>query len=161
MKLLSLLRHASATAQGTDDHSRPLSAQGRREAVDIATQWQACGLAAPTLILSSDAVRSRDTAQAVADCFPTARMALLHELYLAPPDALLEATMTADDAQDHILIVGHNPAMGQLAYDLGGRAHPLIAHGFAPATLATFECRVDAWVDIHARHLALKDVIAP
>lgn len=161
MKLLSLLRHASATAQGTDDHSRPLSAQGRCEAVDIAAQWQACGLAAPALILSSDALRSRDTAQAVADCFPTAKITLLHELYLAPPDALLEAATAADDAHDHVLIVGHNPAMGQLAYDLGGRAHPLIARGFAPATLATFECSVDAWVDVRARHLALKNAIAP
>lgn len=161
MKQLSLLRHATASPEGADDHSRPLSPQGMREAVDIALHWQLGGIAAPSLILSSDALRTRETAQAVAHIFSAAMLTFDNTLYLATPDAILDAVMTVDDRHDHIAIVGHNPGMGQLAFDLGGHAHPLIARGFAPATLATFDCVIDAWPDLRPQHITLKNVIAP
>ncbi len=161
MKLLSLLRHATASPQGADDHSRPLDEQGMAEAIAIAARLHGSGLAAPALILSSDARRTRDTARALHAAFGHALVVSESALYLAPPAAILDALMTVDDRHDHVVIVGHNPGIGQLAYDLGGHAHPLVAGGFAPATLATFECMASAWTDLRPHHLTLKSVLIP
>lgn len=161
MKLLSLLRHAAAAMDGQDDHSRSLSVDGQREAVDIATRWKNSGLAAPDLILSSDSLRTRATAAALTTCFPDSKIETTPVLYLAAPDSILDTVIGAPDDCQHIVIVGHNPGIGQLAYDLGGHTHPLISHGFATATLATFECSVDAWQDMSARHITLRSVLTP
>ena len=161
MKLLSLLRHATASPEGMDDHSRPLDEKGSIEAVAIAARLFAGGMAAPDLILSSDARRTRDTASAIHAAFPAAMLVHDPALYLASPDVILDALMTADDRHDHVMIVGHNPGIGQLAFDFGGHAHPHIGNGFAPATLATFECNVTAWSDARASNITFKSVLIP
>lgn len=159
MKLLSLLRHATAATDGADDHSRSLSVDGQAEAVDIATHLAMADLAAPDLILSSDSERTHQTAKTLQMFFPEAALDLDHALYLAASDTLLEIIHAQDDALTHIVIVAHNPGIGQLAFDLGGGNHPAIARGFAPATLATFACDIDRWADLRAAHVNLKNVI--
>lgn len=161
MKLLSLLRHATASPEGADDHSRALDDKGIAEAVAIAASLQGSGLAAPDLILTSDARRTHDTALAVHAVFNHALLINESALYLAPPADILDTLMTIDDRYDHVVIVGHNPGIGQLAYDLGGHAHPHVSNGFAPATLAAFECNVATWADLRPQHLALRSVLIP
>lgn len=161
MKLLSLLRHATASPEGADDHSRPLDEKGAVEAIAIAARLFASGLMAPSLILSSDARRTRQTADAVHAAFAAAMLVNESALYLASPDTILDAVMTADDRHDHVVIVGHNPGIGQLAFDLGGHAHPHVGNGFAPATLATFECTVESWADVRPSNISFKSVIIP
>ena len=161
MKLLSLLRHATATADAADDHSRSLSVDGQAEAVDIAAHLAMTDLPAPDLILSSDSRRTHQTAKTLQMFFPEAALDLDHALYLAGSDTLLDIIHAQDDAHTHVVIVAHNPGIGQLAFDLGGGAHPAIARGFAPATLATFACDIHRWADLQAPHAVLKNVIEP
>lgn len=161
MKLLSLLRHATASVDGADDHSRMLDAAGIAEASTIAARLFASDLFAPSLILTSDARRTRDTAIALHRAFPSALLVAEPTLYLASPDAILDTLMTADDRHDHVVIIGHNPGIGQLAFDLGGHAHPHIGNGFAPATLATFECNIGAWTDARISNITFKSVLIP
>ena len=161
MKLLSLLRHATASPDGADDHSRALDEKGKLEAIAIAARLHASSLTAPGLILTSDARRARDTAHALHTVFHQALLVSEPALYLASSGSILDAVMTVDDRHEHVVIIGHNPGIGELADDLGGHAHPLIANGFAPATLATFECHAACWNEIGSTNLAFKNVMIP
>ncbi len=161
MKLLSLLRHASADMGNGDDRTRPLTAAGLAEAARVARRLHDSGLAAPGLILASDALRTRQTAEALAAAFPQAHIAGDAALYLSSADAFLTLAMAADDQLGHIVMVGHNPGIGQLAFDLGGGVAPTIAQGFAPATLAVFAYSGASWLDLRPAHLRLERVITP
>lgn len=160
MKLLSLLRHATAASHASDDHSRPLSDIGQGEAVDIAEALAASPLPPPDMILSSDSARTHATAITLKLLFPAATLHLDPTLYLASHDALLAAAQLMDDTHRHVMLVAHNPGIGQLAFDLGGGSHPAVACGFAPATLATFECGIATWAELRPAHAKLISLLS-
>ena len=160
MRTLLLVRHATA-ASGSPDMARILTAQGRAEAADIA-RCLAPLLSRPTIILSSPAARTLETAQAVRGLAPpAAELRVVSNLYLAAPDILLDTVMAEGGDAENIVLVAHNPGIGQLAFDLGGGHHPHIARGFTPATVALFDCTIDNWMDIAPARTALRHALAP
>ena len=68
MKTLLVLRHAKSSWNdpALDDHERPLNKRGRRDAPRMGVLVREYGLI-PDLIICSDAVRARVTAEAVAE----------------------------------------------------------------------------------------------
>ena len=68
MKTLLVLRHAKSSWNdpALDDHERPLNKRGRRDAPRMGALVREYGLI-PDLVISSDAVRARLTAEAVAE----------------------------------------------------------------------------------------------
>ena len=80
----------------------------------------------PDLLLVSPAIRTRQTADSVMRHLALERIALLLEesLYLAEPDALLSALARAPDAARHVLLVGHNPGLSELARRLAPNVAP-------------------------------------
>lgn len=159
MKTLILIRHATA-APASRDIDRPLSDEGRREAADIARQIAPL-LGTDTVILSSTARRTAETAAALLqqlDGQPTYRE--VSELYLAEANALFDV-IRQQDTGDTLVIVAHNPGLGQLAFDLGGAASPVIARGFAPATCALFHYSGDSWLDARPQDMRLDATFSP
>jgi 8-oxo-dGTP diphosphatase len=66
---LYLVRHAKAGSRSAwtgSDHDRPLSAEGRAQALSIANGW---GRETPVAVLSSPRLRCRETVQPLADRF--------------------------------------------------------------------------------------------
>ncbi len=105
---LILWRHAEAE-DGVPDNTRSLTAKGEKQADKMATFLHA-SLPHDTRILVSPAKRTRQTAQAFTNHFTT-------EPAIGPgasPEAILKA---ADwpDGEGSVLIVGHQPALGETA----------------------------------------------
>lgn len=145
MKTLLVLRHAKSSwaNSGQDDHERPLNERGKREAPQVGEQLRRRRLV-PDLIISSDAVRARKTADAVAKAAGhSGEIRLDHGLYLAAPDDILAVLYGADDSAGIVMVVGHNPGLEGLVRQLTGEA----AH-LATATVAQIALPIDRWRDL-------------
>jgi phosphohistidine phosphatase len=105
---LILWRHAEA-AQGEADLARPLTSKGRRQAERMA-QFLTERLPQNTRILVSPAVRAQQTANALSRGFITAPNLSVH----ATPQTAI-ATAGWPMAGGAVLLVGHQPWMGELA----------------------------------------------
>jgi phosphohistidine phosphatase len=107
---LILWRHADAEPGTPDkDMARQLTAKGRRQAAKMG-EWLGRKLPHNCRILASPAVRTVQTAEALGRRFKT-------DAALAP-DAAAKAVLAAahwPDSHDPVLIVGHQPTLGQVA----------------------------------------------
>ncbi len=148
MKTLLILRHAKSSWKDEQigDHDRPLNKRGRRDAPRMGELLRAAGLP-PELIISSTARRARKTASKVArQCGYQGIIKLRGTLYLAPPEAYLDALHDLDDAIHRVMVVGHNPGLEQLLALLTGQQVHL-----PTAALAQVELDLDRWRDVHAQ----------
>lgn len=114
---ICLLRHAKSSwdEPRLDDFERPLNNRGQRDAPAMGRLLREKGIN-PSLIISSDAVRARDTAEAVARELGYAGSAIhySHSLYLAPPAVYLGLIEKYSTTGTELLLVGHNPGITEL-----------------------------------------------
>lgn len=147
MRTLILLRHAKAAKahEAPSDEARELSGRGRREAAMAGAAMEDAGLK-PTLALVSTAERTRQTAS-----FGLQNFALEtryeEALYHAAPEGVWDA-FSASNA-DCVVVVGHNPGIGELvsmlvhqAHDGSKLAREFSGH-FPTAAFAAFEIKGD------------------
>lgn len=122
-KRVTLLRHAKSSHHdlSLNDHDRPLNSRGERDAPVMGRRLTQKG-GRPTLILTSTAVRARQTARLFAQAigYPVEFIQSERELYLADPDTILDVIAGQDSAFNDLVVCGHNPAMTELACDLSG-----------------------------------------
>src|SRR5688572_31141902 len=147
MKTLLVLRHAKSSWNDPtlDDHERPLNKRGRRDAPRMGTLVREYGLI-PDVVISSDAVRARLTAEAVAEAANYAGEILLDpHLYLASPADILSLLPTVRENAGTAMIVGHNPGLEKLVEHLTGERHDL-----PTAALAQIGLPIDQWRDLEA-----------
>jgi phosphohistidine phosphatase len=113
---LILWRHAEAhdAAPGESDLDRALTARGERQAGQMAT-WLNRHLPESTRILVSPALRTRQTAAALGR---TTRLVDALAPGATPRQLLVAAHWP--DSPDAVLLVGHQPTLGQLAAQLVG-----------------------------------------
>ncbi len=85
----------------------------------------------PSLILSSSAVRTWETAKIVAADlgYPNEFLQREASLYLANTSELLRVIAGQDDGFNHLMIVGHNPGLSDLADLLVPGAIPSLPAG--------------------------------
>ncbi len=108
---LILWRHAEAE-EGAPDLERALTGRGRKQAARMA-DWLTPRLPPDIRILASPALRTRQTAQALG-----------REIEIDPalaPGATADAVLAAagwPDAAYPVLVVGHQPTLGQVALRL-------------------------------------------
>lgn len=118
---LVLLRHAKAdNPPGAADPDRPLSDRGRADA-EAAGAWLAAHQHVPDLVLCSPSKRTRQTWHAVAARLPAEAAPVVRyerQLYLGGPDELLELVREIEEPVAIALLIGHNPSLSQLAFDL-------------------------------------------
>src|SRR5262249_54513022 len=109
MHALHLLRHAKSSwaDKELDDHDRPLSKRGQRDAEAITRHLAERG-SAPDLVLSSTAARARGTLEPLLDRLKPRRVLLDRDLYLAPGTKLLERLRDASENAGTALLIGHN-----------------------------------------------------
>jgi len=116
---LILWRHAEAHVikEGQNDLERALTTKGERQAQRMA-EWLNQRLAHSTRILVSPAVRTQQTAKALDRNYKT--------IAAIAPEASPVAVLTAarwPDASEPVLVIGHQPTLGQVAALLLGQAH--------------------------------------
>ncbi|MGQ0736903.1 MAG: SixA phosphatase family protein [Acidobacteriota bacterium] len=148
MKTLLVLRHAKSSWSdpALDDRDRPLNERGRRDAPRVGALLRTHRLR-PDLIISSDAVRARLTAQEVAKAARSPAEILLDgRLYLANPNEILSVVRTVtEDQGDTVMIVGHNPGLEQLIAQLTGERTEMPTAALAHVTLP-----IDRWREVEA-----------
>jgi phosphohistidine phosphatase len=145
MKTLLILRHAKSSWNGPvrDDHERPLNDRGVRDAPRVGAVLRDHGLI-PDVIVSSDAVRARLTAEAVVDAAGYSGQILLdRQLYLADPADILSVLRDVPENADIVMIVGHNPGLEDLVELLTDEAHDM-----PTAALAQVVLPIDSWRDL-------------
>lgn len=145
MKTLLLLRHgkSSWSDDSLPDHDRPLKNRGRRAAEGVG-----CLLAeqelVPELIVTSTAIRARDTALLVAKAADyRGAIDSLAELYHAEPNTFVEVLSRVSTDSEKILLVGHNPGLEDWLHELVGSRHEL-----PTAALAEIELPIHRWSEI-------------
>jgi len=115
---LYLVRHAHAGwgAPGIGDFDRALDETGRFEARDIAEQAALAGLV-PEALVSSPAMRCRQTTLCLLDVFRAVRPTEDMLLYSGGPDAYF-AQIRRHSAASSLMIVGHNPMIEAVAHHI-------------------------------------------
>jgi len=146
-KRITLLRHAKSSHDGIsrNDHDRPLSQRGERDAPNMARRLLERG-GRPTLILTSTAARARQTARLVARTigYPIEFLQSERELYLAEPDTILDVVAGQDDAFNDIIVCGHNPGITELASDLA-----LVPIDNIPTSgIVILDAEIDRWDEL-------------
>lgn len=140
-----LVRHAEAEPPGHDDRGRRLAPAGAEDAVALGDWCRTCGLA-PDLVLVSPAVRARETLERAA---VGGRVVVREDLYDAGATALREVVAETGDDVGTLVLVGHNPGMSRLAWELDDTpaARERTERGLPPGGAVVVE--LDTWDATH------------
>ncbi|MGH9029554.1 MAG: SixA phosphatase family protein [Acidimicrobiales bacterium] len=191
-----MLRHAKAASDSPDstDHARPLTKRGRAQgeaAARYVRELHDEGVRLPHLVLTSSAVRARQTADLVLPALGTeVTLEVERDLYEADADDIIgrlrelddvagsyevegsETTGTATTGQegttgkspDSVMVVGHNPAFGDLVdllvsqEDGEGRSK---LGSFPTCALAHIELPVSSWSELEGGIGRLERLFVP
>jgi phosphohistidine phosphatase len=155
VKRLTLMRHANAQWKDPQisDFDRPLNRRGISEAEAMSRRLIDLKLI-PTIMLVSSARRAQQTADIVARELGVAPRNIRTDesLYLAAAEDILRVIQTTGPRIPHLMIVGHNPGISELANLLAPAAH--IEMATAAMCSLTFDART--WSDVTAG--SLRDV---
>jgi phosphohistidine phosphatase len=156
VKTLLLLRHAKSSSkdQGLADFERPLNDHGRK-AADLVGRFLAKENMDIDLVISSPAVRARETTELVlraANRSPELRFD--QRIYEATPARLLEVAAQIEDEWKSVLMVGHNPGMEELLTLLVG-----VEYHMPTATLAKIALNSKKWDQILAEQGVLQSFV--
>lgn len=145
MKRLTLVRHAQAEDKflGQRDWDRPLTKRGIMDAIEMAQRLKAKRLK-PELILSSPAIRTQQTSDIFVEHLSGSKIESVDELYLATCSQLLK-TLQLQNKFNHLVIVGHNPGLTELA-DLISDQYRI--DGMPTASIVTMKLNIDSWQDL-------------
>jgi phosphohistidine phosphatase len=160
VKRLHILRHAKSSWGDPDlaDHERPLAPRGEKAAVKIAEHVRAAEIA-PGLVLSSTALRARQTLAALLPVLPAeAEIRIQDWLYGAGVGDVLTRLREVNEGVGSVLVVGHNPTLHELALALTCREDAL--ERFPTGALASVAFAVP-WVDLAEGTAELEAFVIP
>ena len=160
MKSLHLLRHAKSSWKdpSLNDHDRPLSKRGRETAKTMATYLRRAKIV-PDLVICSTAMRARQMLNPIAKAKKPPKVVLEREIYGGTQQALWEQLWNLPESAKSVLLIGHNPALHDLALELAqanlNKLLPSAGGKLPPGAMASF--RFDgAWkaLEPHGAELA-------
>jgi phosphohistidine phosphatase len=159
-KRITLLRHAKSSHHDPSlrDHERPLSPRGERDATRMGRRMAEKG-ARPSLIVTSTATRTRQTARLFAQAigYPIEFIQSEPELYLAAPDTILTVIAGQDDSFNDVVVCGHNPGMTELASDLSGT----YIDNVPTCGVVVLDADIESWDELSPAHCKLVDFDYP
>jgi phosphohistidine phosphatase len=140
-RTLYLLRHAKSSWDdpALPDHERPLAPRGEHACELVAEHLRSHDIT-PALVLCSSSTRTRETFERVSTGFSHPVEALIEDgLYTATASELLTRLRTVDDAAASVMLVGHCPAIQELAVSLlsAKRQRQALLDKFPTGALAT------------------------
>jgi len=167
MKRLLLLRHAKSSWDNPDlaDIDRPLAPRGIEAALLIGrTITQRNWL--PDRALVSTAERTRETWRLVAGEWSSRpEPSFSQVLYEAPVETALDEIRRSGGDAETLLVIGHNPGLGDLAARLADKASPAklaksLKKKFPTGALAVFDFD-GGWTDLGAGRAMLTHFLRP
>ena len=156
MGTLVLIRHAKAEPAHSDDHSRALSARGRLDAAAVGDWLRQRHLRADRVVVST-ALRTQQTWELAS---PEGPAPILDPgLYENTVAHLREVVRVTDAEVETLVLVGHNPSMERLAWELDpspqARSHTDV--GLPTGAVAVFA--VESWAEPEAA--VLRELVVP
>ena len=172
MKILGLFRHAKSDWHDprARDFDRPLNARGREGAAVMGRHIRDHGVRWDRMI-ASPAIRCAETIEIA--CQAAGRPVAINwdrRIYLASSATLIDLLREQDGDSDAspraILMVGHNPGLEDLIFDLvpDDGSRPLrdeVEVKFPTAAYAVRECGIERWADLAERCARLVHLTRP
>jgi phosphohistidine phosphatase len=162
---LWLFRHAKSSWDdpGLDDEDRPLAPRGERAADRIRAHLEVEAIE-PELVLCSSALRARQTLARVLTALGTAlEVRIEPALYTFDAAVLLDRLHRVSPDVASVLLVGHNPAMQELAMRLADRGDRLddLSRKYPTAGLAEITLPSGSWRALADRSGELTRFVMP
>jgi phosphohistidine phosphatase len=158
MKTIYLLRHAKSSwkDETITDIERPLNGRGRKAAGTIGDLLKKENIV-PDLVLSSSAVRARQTTDLVMEAGGlSSELRFDERIYEATPQKLLAVVQQIDKSKNNVLLVGHNPGFEQLLELLTGSVETM-----QTATLAKINLKASTWASVKRESGDLEWIVRP
>jgi phosphohistidine phosphatase len=159
MRRLMLLRHSKTETDAPSgrDQDRRLDERGHMDAADIGA-WLGRHPPFPDFVQVSPAVRAKQTWELVREAMKAhvpaePQVEFLPELYGADPAQMLQTIRTASVTDStHLMVVGHNPGMHELALMLTGSGEAAgraaLADNLPTSGLVIFDFETDDWNEV-------------
>jgi len=155
VKLLGLFRHAKSDWQDprARDFDRPLNGRGRKGAAIMGRHIRDHGIVWDNVI-ASPAIRCAETIEIASEA---ARRPIAvnwdRRIYLASSATLADLLREQDDGFKATLMVGHNPGLEDLIFDLvpddgTSPLRDMVEVKFPTAAYAVLELAIDRWADL-------------
>jgi len=155
---LFLLRHAETELlqSGQSDFDRELLPKGIEQIQYLSQHLSKIGLY-PDSIISSPARRAKTTAIDLMTALKvsTDKIHFHKSVYTAEASGLLNLIQETDNNFQHLLLVGHNPALS----DLGTYLVKGFADGLRTCDLVWIELNIEQWTGVHKGTGQLKKII--
>lgn len=155
MKLLGLFRHAKSDWQDprARDFDRPLNQRGRKGAAIMGRHIRDYG-AAWDHVIASPAIRCAETIEIASEA--AKRPIAINwdrRIYLASSATLADLLREQDDSFASTLMVGHNPGLEDLIFDLvpddgSSPLRDVVEVKFPTAAFAVLELAIEHWADL-------------
>lgn len=158
MKTLLVLRHAKSDWNNPNmsDFDRPLNGRGLRAALQMGAFVKENNLL-PELIVSSPAIRAKETAELLKDAAQIAtELQFDSQIYEARVNNLIDVISKTPAICEVLLLVGHNPGLENLVEYLTGEAREM-----PTAALAEIALEINHWSTIKAGQGSLKNLYKP
>ena len=164
VRRLHLLRHAKSSwdDRALSDRDRPLAPRGRRATIRLA-RWARKHDVRPKLVVSSSALRARETLQGVLPGLGEPDVWIEVALYAASAETLLDRVRALPDEAEEAMLVGHNPGIADLLLllaepgELRERAEGKVPTG----ALATLEADIESWSELEPGGARLVSFVVP
>ncbi|ALJ03949.1 hypothetical protein APS56_01740 [Pseudalgibacter alginicilyticus] len=150
MKRIIIVRHAkSSWKHDVIDHERPLNNRGGEDANLVSKHLKAYNVN-PDLILSSDAVRAKTTAEIFISNlnFTKKKVNLIHDLYDFAGHNLLNVIKSTDNSVETLMIFGHNHALTFFANTYGSKT----IENVPTSGVVVIEFAIDSWKNLESGH---------
>ncbi|KAA3659313.1 MAG: hypothetical protein DWQ10_09090 [Calditrichaeota bacterium] len=149
MKKLYLVRHADAESPhfGGSDFNRKLTAFGENKATSLGLLLKNRYID-PDLIVSSDALRAKQTAHILAETLNYKKQIVQeNKIYMGGEQQLNDFLMMLDPDIKSVVLVGHNPTLSAFAHTQALQA----SYSMQPAGVIGLTYSVHDWSEINSR----------
>lgn len=156
VKELLLARHGAATSPDISaiDADRKLTPSGIQQVERLGhilgINGQKC-----QLLVHSPALRCRLTAEILGKYLKPANRMVIPSIYRAGRDELLAVINAFSNTSDHVLLVGHNPAISMIASYLTGEGHLM----FSPGMMARLHFQDMGWDMLSGNTGTLEEIL--
>ncbi|MDT0507718.1 histidine phosphatase family protein [Novosphingobium sp. MMS21-SN21R] len=155
MKTIALFRHAKSdwSDARARDFDRPLNERGQLGARAMGAYIKASGRQFDRMI-ASPAVRAAETVEEASKAWGcTFKVEWDRRIYLASSATLLDLLKELEGDPASVLMVGHNPGLEDLIFDLvpddgSSPLRDVVEQKFPTATFAVIELDVERWADV-------------
>jgi phosphohistidine phosphatase len=158
MKTLYLLRHAKSSWKDETlvDVERPLNGRGRRASETVGAFLKREKII-PDLVLSSSAIRARQTTDIVVEAAKLRTDLRFDErIYEASAQKLLEVVRQIEKSKKAVLLVGHNPGLEEFLELLTGTSETM-----PTGTLSKVVLKLSSWAAVGDKAGALEWIVRP